>query len=466
MKSFPKSFIWGTATASYQIEGAWLKDCRGLSIWDAFSHTPGKVYEGHTGDRACDHYHRVSKDVALLKELGVKAYRFSIAWPRIQPSGRGAANPEGLRFYNQLINGLIEQGIQPWVTLYHWDLPLALHTELDGWLNPKIADWFGDYAKICFENFGDRVKHWITLNEPWCCAVLGYGNGIHAPGRVSTTEPYIVGHHLLRAHARAVQVYKEKFQSAQQGMIGITNNSDWREPATGSEEDRDAAQRSLEFFMGWFSDPIYFGDYPKVMHQLLGNRLPKWSKEDRKQILGSADFLGLNHYTTTLAAHIPPQTEPTVGRDIFADQNAILSSDPCWKKTDMDWNIVPWGLEKLLKWMDLRYGHPPIYVTENGCAVSEPTKEISLNDQSRVEYLNDYISACHEAVVAGVDLRGYFCWSFMDNFEWACGYTKRFGLYHVDYQTFERTPKKSAKWYRKLIEQNLSRTEMSLSAKE
>ncbi|MDQ8181350.1 GH1 family beta-glucosidase [Pelagicoccus sp. SDUM812005] len=459
MKTFPDGFLWGTATAAYQIEGAAATDGRGPSIWDAFSHIPGKTAEGHTGDVACDHYHRWEEDIELMKRMGVGCYRFSISWSRIQPQGKGEVNETGIAFYNKLIDGLVAAGITPWVTLFHWDLPLALQMEHDGLLNPEIADRFAQYSRICFERFGDRVKNWITLNEPWCSSFLGHGNAYFAPGRASADEPYVAAHNLLRAHAYIVDVYRREFQAEQKGQIGITNNCDWREPASDSEGDKAAAQRALEFFLGWFADPVYFGDYPAVMRERVGERLPQFTPEDAKLLKGSSDFFGLNHYTTMIASE--PKQEVSGTGDIkgnggmMEDQQVELAGDPSWEQTDMGWNIVPWGCRKLLEWIDARYGHPPIYITENGCAMpGEDDRETALNDTRRVEFLKGYIGACHEAIQNGVDLRGYMCWSMMDNFEWALGYTRRFGLHWVDYETGERQPKASAKWYAETVKNN------------
>ncbi|PKK89023.1 MAG: beta-glucosidase [Candidatus Wallbacteria bacterium HGW-Wallbacteria-1] len=447
---FPHDFVWGTATSSYQIEGGVSEGGRGETIWDIFSHTPGKVHNNQNGDIACDHYHRFKEDVALLKALGVTAYRFSIAWSRIQPTGRGKPNKEGLEFYNALIDELIENGIEPWITLYHWDLPLELHTDFNGWLNPEIADFFALYADICFENFGDRVKHWITINEAWVISLCGYGSGVFAPGIQSKTAPFIAGHNLLRAHGRAASLYRTKYQTPQKGVIGMTNNCDWREPATADEADIQAAQRANEFFLGWFADPIYFGKYPDCMRMRLGKRLPEFSAEESAMIKNSSDFFGLNHYSTELVSELKKPSHNTE-YSIFNECGVKLSSDPSWKKTAMGWNIVPQGLEKLLCWIDGRYNQPEIYITENGCATEDTDKDASLNDQSRIDYLNGYLQSCRSSISKGVKLRGYFLWSLMDNFEWAHGYEKQFGIHHVDYKTLERTPKKSAEWYKAII---------------
>jgi beta-galactosidase len=454
---FPTDFIWGSATSAYQIEGGWLAAGKGLSIWDAFSHTPGRTANGDTGDTACDHFHRFREDVALMADMGLPAYRFSISWPRIQPSGSGEPNAEGIRFYSDLIDSLLQHDITPWVTLYHWDLPLALQLEYDGWLNPRMADLFADYARICFGQFGDRVKHWITLNEPWVAAVLGYGQGAFAPGRISTAEPYRAGHELLRAHGRAVDVYRREFQEKQGGVIGITNNCDWREPLSDSAEDGAAAERALEFFLGWFADPIYIGEYPASMRERLGDRLPALTAEDRELIRGSSDFFGLNHYTTMLASHSEGgvvEFDVHGNGGIAEDQDVRLTADPSWRKSQMGWSIVPWGCRKLLEWIDARYARPEIVITENGYASDDQVVDGQVNDDCRIEFLHSYLSACKEAMENGVRLKGYFVWSLLDNFEWSCGYTKRFGLHHVDFATGERTPKASARWYREVIRAN------------
>lgn len=460
MRTFPDNFLWGVATAAYQIEGAARVGGRGASIWDAFAHTPGRVENGDHGDVACDHYHRWREDIALMKAMGLGCYRFSIAWPRVLPQGHGEPNEEGLAFYDALIDGLLANGIQPWVTLYHWDLPLALQIEEDGLLNPRIAERFVEYARLCFARFGDRVKHWITFNEPHCSATLGHGIGVHAPGRQSDVEPYIAGHNILRSHARIVELYRNEFQDTQKGVIGITNNCDWREPLTDDPRDVEAAQRGLEFFLGWFADPVYFGRYPERMLSRVGAKLPRFTDEERSLLAGSSDFFGLNHYTTALTSEPDPNrhidNEVRRGNGgVYGDQGVTLSRDAAWDATDMGWSIVPWGCRKLLGWIDARYGCPPIYITENGCAMpGEEDRATAVNDAGRVAYLNGYLGACHEAIQGGVDLRGYMYWSFMDNFEWAFGYGKRFGLHWVDYATLERAPKASAKWYGETIRRN------------
>lgn len=457
-KQFPAGFVWGTATSAYQIEGAANQDGRGPSIWDAFCAEPGRVANGDSGDQACDHYHRFREDIALMADMGVTAYRFSISWPRILPDGTNAkVNQAGIDFYNALIDCCLEHGIQPWATLYHWDLPQALQEQEQGWLNPVMTDRFADYAAVCFEHFGDRVKHWITINEAWVVAILGYGQGVFAPGRTSNTEPYQVAHHLLVAHAKAVDVYRREFQSQQGGMIGITNNCDWREPKTDSTADREAAQRALEFFLAWFADPIYLGDYPASMREYVADRLPEFTAAERALVKGSSDFFGLNHYTTMYASQSGDQVQESAvygNGGLSEDQQIDLSVDPEWQKTTMQWAVVPWGCRKLLHWISDRYDNPPLYITENGCAYDDHPVDGEVNDQARIEYYAAYLAECAQAMEQGVDLRGYFAWSMLDNFEWASGYGQRFGLHYVDFDTMERIPKASARWFKEQLKSN------------
>ena len=451
MRRFPEDFAWGAATSAYQIEGAWDADGKGPSVWDAFAHTPGRIANGDTGDVACDHYHRFREDVALMADLGLTAYRFSISWPRVQPTGTGPANEAGLRFYSDLVDALLEAGITPWVTLHHWDLPLALQEAHGGWLSPRLADAFADYARLCFDALGDRVRHWITLNEPWVTAVIGYGEGTFAPGLASADGPYRAGHEMLRAHGAAAEVYRREFRDRQGGRIGMANNCDWREPASDAPADRAAAQRALEFYLGWFADPLYRGDYPASMRERLGSRLPAFSDEDRARLQGSADFFGLNHYTTHRVAHADGGGEVYPGANVgwAEDQDVAVTVDPDWPTTAMGWPVVPDGCRRLLGWIDRRYGRPPVVLTENGCAVE--AEDGVADDPRRVAYHAGYLGACHDAIADGTDLRGYFAWSLLDNFEWASGYDKRFGLHHVDFATGARTPRTSAHWYRDVI---------------
>ncbi|ULC60897.1 GH1 family beta-glucosidase [Flaviramulus sp. BrNp1-15] len=456
MIKFSNDFIWGTATSAYQIEGGHNADGKGPSIWDSYCTIPNRIKNNENGNVAIDHYNRYKEDVALLKSQGFKAYRFSISWSRIMPEGKGKINEEGILFYSNLIDELLKNDITPWVTLYHWDLPLALEMENDGWLNPDIADYFEAFAKVCFERFGDRVKNWITLNEPWVAAILGYGQGVFAPGRTSNSEPYLAAHHLILAHAKAVKQYRTNFNN-QKGTIGITNNCDWREPLTDKLCDIDAAERALLFFIGWFADPVYFGDYPQVMKDRLGERLPKFTEEEKELIKDSSDFFGLNHYTTMYAAEDDHSgiTGSVYGNGgISEDQDVILSQDESWPLTSFNWAVVPWGCYKLLDWISKRYNNPDIIITENGFACDDKVENGEVNDLERLDYYKQYLEACNKAIADGINLKGYFAWSLFDNFEWASGYSVRFGINYIDYKTLKRIPKASALWFKQIIKNN------------
>lgn len=457
-KEFPAGFVWGSATSAYQVEGAANIDGRGPSIWDWFCEQPDKIVNGDNGLVACDHYHRMEEDVLLMAKMGLRAYRFSISWSRILPDGTTQSlNAKGVDFYNKLIDCLIKNGIQPWVTLYHWDLPQALQERYNGWLSSEVVDLFADYARLCFTLFGGRVKRWITINEGWVVSILGYGQGVFAPGHTSNSEPYLVAHHLLLAHAGAVQSYREQFQETQGGLIGISNNCDWREPLTDTDADRAAAQRALEFFLGWFADPIYLGDYPECMKKAVGDRLPEFTEEQKQQLLGSTDFFGLNHYTTMYAAEAKGEldTQNVFGNGgLSEDQDVNLSVDEAWDLTDIQWAVVPWGCRKLLHWISERYNHPDIYITENGCAYKDKLEDGKVDDQQRVDFYASYLEECAKAIDEGVNLKGFFAWSLMDNFEWASGYDMRFGMHYVDFETLERTPKKSALWFQQILLQS------------
>lgn len=461
-------FLWGSATASYQVEGAFREDGRGMTVWDKFSHTPGKVTNGDNGDIADDHYHRFAEDIEMMKKMGLKSYRFSIAWSRILPSGRGEINTKGIDHYNAVIDALVEADITPFVTLFHWDTPLALETEVGGWLNPDMEEYFKAYANVCFKSFGDRVQHWLTFNEPISVARGGYMYGTNAPGRCSdrtkctegnsSTEPYIVSHNMLNAHAAAVELYRSNYQSKQAGVIGITLNSDFAYPlTTDSVEDQKACQRNLEFQTAWYADPVYFGDYPASMKELVGDRLPSFTDEQKQRLKGSQDFYGLNHYTSKYVSNMenPPSQTDSTGWD--QDQHTVVSAtdlngDLIGPQAASEWlNVVPKGIEDLLYWLNDRYHPSAIYITENGVDVpgeAEMTKNDALNDQFRIDYYSSYLDHALAARKNGVPLVGYFAWSLMDNFEWADGYDYRFGLVHVEFDgELERTPKNSAEWY-------------------
>ncbi|KAF8403881.1 hypothetical protein HHK36_011987 [Tetracentron sinense] len=481
--SFPAGFVFGTASAAYQYEGSANEDGKGPSIWDYFTHNyPGlslslslsqmielssRIADGSNGDVADDSYHRYKEDVSIMKEMGMDAYRFSISWPRLLPNGKisGGVNKEGIRYYNNLINELLSKGVEPYVTLFHWDLPQALEDEYGGFLSPHIVDDFRDYAELCYKEFGDRVKHWITLNEPWTLCSNGYALGIHAPGRCSKwmngncstgnsgTEPYLVAHHQILAHAAAVKVYKEKYQESQNGIIGITLVSHWMEPFSTAKFDQDAAMRALDFMFGWFMDPITYGDYPHSMRSIVGNRLPKFSEEQSMMVKGSFDFLGLNYYTANYAANIPYSN--SVNISYTTDSQASLTSErngiPIGPVTGSDWLYVyPRGIHDLLIYIKKRYNNPIIYITENGISeINNSTLSLkeALDDNKRIDYYSHHLLFLRRAIKDGVDVRGFFAWSLLDNFEWNVGYTVRFGINYVDYKDgLKRYPKHSAIW--------------------
>lgn len=458
---FPDGFVFGSATSSYQVEGAAHEDGRGMTIWDTYSYEGGHVLNNDTGDVACDHYHRFEEDIQLMKTLNLQAYRFSIAWSRILPTGYGApkgkVNQAGIDFYNHVINTLIVNDIVPWITLYHWDLPQQLEDEVGGWLDYSgksvVADAFGNYSRICFEHFGDRVKHWITLNEPWTVAVHGYNDGVKAPGRShnGTFETYIAAHNQLLAHGKSSSIYREEFATKQKGVIGFSNSADYRYPLTDSQDNIDAAERAMLFQFGWFIEPVIRGDYPAVMRQRLDNRLPRFTKEQSRQLLGSCDFLGINTYSSALASN--PEKESQWG-GYWQDMHVKTDVDANWDKNFMGWAIVPDATRELLIWISKRYNYPLLYITENGTAEDEDDAETAQHDEVRRSFFEGHLRACAEAIEAGVHLAGYFAWSLMDNFEWEYGYERRFGICFVDFETQVRTPKSSARWYSKAIETN------------
>jgi beta-glucosidase len=429
--SFPVGFAWGTATASYPIEGAVAEDGRSKSIWDTFSHTPGKVANGDTGDVADDHYHRYAEDVGLMADLGVGYYRFSLAWPRIQPDGRGALNQQGLDFYARLIEALLEHDIIPWVTLYHWDLPQVLE-DAGGWPNRDTAERFAEYAQATHAALGDRVQWWTTLNEPWCSSILGYGAGAHAPGRTDDTDAVRASHHLLLGHGLAVNAMR----AADTGHnYGITLNLSPTDPAGPGDED--AARRADGIANRHFLDPLFKGTYPDD----LGFPTDHIQDGDLKTISTALDFFGINYYFRTVVTSGEPKPH-----SIWPFNHDIEPVDRGLPKTDMGWEIDAPGLYDLLTRVARDYPGTPLFVTENGCAF-----DTGVHDPDRVEYLRTHFAAAERAIADGVDLRGYFVWSLLDNFEWAYGYSKRFGLIDVNYETLERTPKDSARFYSEVI---------------
>lgn len=458
---FPEGFVFGVATASFQVEGGRKEGKRGDSTWDIFCGKKGNIKDGSNADVAVDQFHRYKDDVDLIANLGFRAYRFSISWPRIFPDGLGKEiNEDGIAYYNNLVNALLEKGIQPFATLYHWDLPNNLQESLGGWLNGNIVEYFAKYAETCFEHLGDRVKHWITINEPLQTAVNGYGAGIFAPGikENPSTDIFLVAHHQLLAHAAAVAVYRKKFKEKQGGEIGLVVDCEWAESYSDKTEDRVAAQRRIDFQLGWFLDPIYYGDYPASMRELLGEKLLNFRDEELAILRHSVDFIGLNHYTTRLIAHahLPDEDEyiykvQKLQRIVEQPGGQIIG-----EKAASEWlYMVPWGLRHLLNYISKRYQNSPIYITENGMD-EENDETISLDkaldDEMRVRYYQGYLAAVAQSIRDGTDVRGYFAWSLLDNFEWGQGYTKRFGIVYVDYKNgLSRHPKSSAMWFSQFL---------------
>ncbi len=434
---FPTDFVWGTATASYQVEGAFAADGRGFSIWDTFSRMPGKVAHGHTGDVSTDHFHRYAEDVALMKALGARAYRFSLSWPRIFPLGGRKQNSKGFDFYNRLIDSLLESGIEPAVTVYHWDLPQALE-DAGGWSNRETAFRYRDFAETCFKALGDRVSNWITVNEPFCAAMLGYLQGIHAPGVRDRKRAYEAAHHLNLAHGLGVQTFR---QSGYTGKIGPALNLITPRAATRDPRDIEAADRMADQATRMFLDPIFGKGYPERHIRAYPEIKLPIREGDMELIAQPGDFLGLNYYSESVAAFDPDAPEKF--REV--PQHAHV--------TDMGWPIVPRGLYRQLKFVHENYGAPELYVTENGCACADvlDSSGTRCHDRERVDYLTTHFRACIEAIEAGVRLKGYYLWSLIDNFEWSFGYTKRFGIIYCDYVSQRRVPKDSYYFYRDVI---------------
>jgi beta-glucosidase len=435
---FPADFLWGTATSAYQVEGSPLADGAGPSIWQRFVHTPNLVRDGDTGDIACDHYRRYADDVALMREIGTNAYRFSIAWSRVLPQGRGRVNTAGLAFYDRLVDALVAQGIAPMATLFHWDLPAALD-DLGGWLNPDIANWFAEYAAVVFRKLDDRVKLWATLNEPWVVTDGGYLHGGLAPGHRNRFEAPIATHQLLRAHGAAVRAYR----SLGRHRIGIVVNLEPKYPASESAEDRAATTRAAAYMNRQYLEPALLGRYPEELQEIFGDAWPAWPAEDLGGIRERVDFVGVNYYTRNVTRFDPAQWP----------LRASGVRQPRATYTETGWEVFAQGLTDVLVWVKERYGNPAIYITENGAAFFDPPTADGgrIQDPLRVAYLREHIRALHAALMAGVDLRGYFAWSLLDNFEWSLGYSKRFGIVHVDFATQKRTLKDSARFYAEVI---------------
>jgi beta-glucosidase len=438
---FPGDFLWGCATAAYQIEGSPMADGAGPNIWQRFSHTPGMTYNGDTGDIACDHYRRMPDDVRLMADLRLNAYRFSIGWARVMPEGTGRINAKGLEFYDRLLDALLAHGISPMVTLFHWDLPEALDNR-GGWLNSDIAEWFADYARVCFDKFDDRVQFWTTINEPWVVTNGGYLHGTLAPGHRNLFEAPLASHNLLRAHARAVQAYR----GSGHHQIGIVVNIEPKSPASKTPEDLAAALRADAYMNRQYLDPIFHGSYPEKMREVFNEAWPEWPVGDLELIRQPVDFIGLNYYTRMVVRHDPNQYP----------LKATPVREPDAIYTETGWEVYPQGLTDTLVWLKAEYSNPVIYITENGAAFPDPpvAERDPVDDPLRQTYIKNHIKAAADAIAMGVDLRGYFVWSLMDNLEWSLGYSKRFGLFHVDYATQKRTRKGSADLYQRIIETN------------
>ena len=431
----PPGFRFGASTASYQIEGGASEDGKGPSIWDTFSHQAGRIADGSTGDVACDHYHRLDEDLDLMQRLGLGGYRFSISWPRVFPDGTGEANPAGLDFYERLVDGLLARDIQPMATLFHWDLPQALEDN-GGWLNRDTVERFAEYAALVGERLSDRVEHWIPINEPNVVTMMGYGNGLHAPGKVLMFDALPVAHHLLLAHGRAAIALR----AAGAASVGCANNHAPMWPASEDEADVGASKLFDALWNGMFSEPMLFGRYPRDLEPLVADVIQAGDMATIRQPL---DFYGVNYYNPMRIA--------------AADEDAPMPFEPLeivgYPTTDFGWPVVPDGLRELLVLLHQRYpAMPPVMVTENGCSYATgPDAEGVVDDRARIDYLDGHLRAVAAAVEQGVDVRGYYCWSLLDNFEWTEGYTQRFGLVHVDYETQRRTPKRSFDWYADLI---------------
>ncbi|HID54541.1 MAG TPA: beta-glucosidase [Anaerolineae bacterium] len=445
MMQFPEGFLWGVATSAYQIEGAWDADGRTPSIWDTFSHTPGKTKNGATGDAACDHYHRWPEDVALMADLGVQAYRFSVSWPRILPDGRGRVNQKGLDFYSRLVDALLEAGITPFLTLYHWELPQVLQ-DAGGWPERDTAVAFAELADVTSRALGDRVTNWMTHNEPWCTSLLSHQIGVHAPGWTDWYAALRAAHTVLLSHGLTVERIRTNVPNAE---VGIAINFEPATPFSTSPEDIQAAQIWDGYYFRWFVDALYGRRYPADMvhyytqQGYLPNGLDFVQAGDMETIAAPLDFFGVNYYTRHIAQ---------AGESLDAPRSV---PNPGAEYTAMGWEVHPDSFYRLLNRLYFEYQMPKLYVTENGCSyLDEPDANGRIRDQKRIEYLRGHLTAVHRAIQNGVPIAGYLQWSFMDNYEWAEGYTQRFGIVYVDYETQKRLSKESAFWYRDVIESN------------
>jgi len=444
---FPAGFAWGTATSSYQIEGAVAEDGRGTSIWDTFAHGPGNVANGEDADVACDHYHRWADDVDLIASYNLTAYRFSLSWPRIQPDGRGAPNQRGLDFYRRLVDRLVERGVDPVATLFHWDLPQALQDD-GGWQNREIGERFAEFAAIVYEALGDQVARWITHNEPWCTAALGHRIGIHAPGIRDAAAEFRVAHHVLRSHGLAVEAYRASGLAA---PIGIALNLYPTYPHDETDADRRAAVLSDAYTNRWYLDPVLRGSYPADLLEYVAARFPtEWMRDgDVERMAQPIDFLGVNYYSRHVV-RAPREGEAAEFPWVHRSEAA-----PGVPTSTMGWEVVPECLLDLLLRLDSDYGPISLMITENGCSLDDSiAADGAVHDAGRIEFYRTHLAAVEEAIARGVDVRGFLAWSLMDNFEWSEGYRPRFGLTYVDYATQRRIPKDSARWLSEVARRN------------
>jgi beta-glucosidase len=453
---FPKNFIWGAATAAYQIEGAWNEDGKGESVWDRFVRQPGAVKNGDSGDIACDHYHRWAEDIKMMKEIELKAYRFSISWPRLLPEGSGKVNEKGIEFYDRLIDGLLENRITPFVTLFHWDLPQKL-MDFGGWSERSTAEKFVEYADLATRKFGDRISHWFTHNEPAVVAYIAYETGEHAPGIKNTTRALRVGHHLLLSHGWAVPIIRQNCPGSE---VGIVLNINYLQPASTGWADMQAARLADGKWVRWFLDPLSGRGYPSdiVEENITAGNLPPSGMDfvrpgDLKAISEPIDSFGINYYTRFVVRSAENPAIPNLPQTVFAfDKNDEKSKDN-W--TEMDWEVYPEGLFRTLCRLHFEYHLPKIYIMENGASYSDgPGADGEIHDQRRVNYLKSHLRSANRAIQEDVPLAGYFVWTLMDNFEWAHGFSQRFGIVWVDFQTQARILKDSAYWYRQVIQEN------------
>lgn len=469
---FPDGFLFGVATSAYQNEGAYLEDGKSLNNWDVFSLSPGHINNDDDGFIANDHYHRYMQDIEIIQSLGVDAYRLSMSWARILPKGRfGDVNPNGIMFYNKILDELTLRGIKPFVTIYHHDFPQELEERYGSWLSPLMQEDYVHYAETCFKNFGDRVKHWTTINEPNLFTKMAYQNGRYPPARCSQPfgdcdagdsdlEPIIVTHNMLLAHGKAVNLYREKYQGEQGGQVGIVVDCIMHEPLTDSDYDQEAAKRGLAYAIGWALDPLILGEYPSEMRQFLGNQLPRFSTAETNFMKDSIDFIAVNHYSSTYAKDcMHSSCSPTATRPISGFYEGVSERDgvQIGEPTGIgSLPVVPRGFGEVIDYLKKRYNNKPMFITENG--YSEPntpeTLQDALQDFKRIEFHKMYLSSLAQSIRDGADVRGYFVWTLMDDFEWIIGYRTRFGLYYIDRETLDRVPKLSAKWYQDFLKNN------------